>query len=87
MPPNFDPDVAPAVIEHDAATLGDGEAQMPFRRHARLWLASDYAAARQRGESALSGADGTLNGAVAARYKDTESRPDVEVIEQPGRTT
>lgn len=32
---NFDPDVAADVIEQDAATLGDGELQMPFRRHAR----------------------------------------------------
>ena len=84
---NFDPDVEADVIEHEAATLGDCEAQMPFRRHARLWLASDYAAARQRAKNALSSADGTLNGAVAARYKDAESRSDVEVFEEPGRTT
>lgn len=84
---NFDPDVAADVIEQDAATLGDGELQMPFRRHARLWLASDYAAAQHRAKSALSSADGTLNGAVAARYKDAESRSDVEVFEEPGRTT
>ena len=84
---NFDPDVEAGVIEHEAATLGDPEVQMPFRRHARLWLASDYTAAQQRGNNALSGADGTLNGAVAARYQDAESRPDVEVFEEPGRTT
>ncbi len=84
---NFDPDVEADIIEHEAATLGDSAAQMPFRRHARLWLASDYATARQRAKNALSGADGTLNGAVAARYKDTESRSDVEVFEEPGRTT
>ena len=84
---NFDPAVEAEVIEHEAATLGDVETQMPFRRHARLWLASDYAAARQRAKNAPSGADGTLNGAVAARYKDTESRSDVEVFEEPGRTT
>lgn len=84
---NFDPDVEADVIEHQAATLGDCEAQMPFRRHARLWLASDYAAARQRAKSAPSGADSTLKGAVAARYKDMESRVDVEVFEEPGRTT
>jgi transposase-like protein len=84
---NFDPEVEAGVIEHETATLGDCERQMPFRRHARLWLASDYAAARQRAENAPSGADGTLNGAVAARYQDTQSRSDVEVFEEPGRTT
>jgi transposase-like protein len=84
---NFDPDLEAGVIEHEAAVLGDPEVQMPFRRHARLWLASDYAAARQKGKNALSGADGTLKGAVAARYKDAQSRADVEVFEEPGRTT
>lgn len=84
---NFDPDVAAGVIEHEAAALGHPEVQLPFRRHAGLWLASDYAAARQKGKNALSSADGTLNGAVAARDKDAESRSDVEVFEEPGRTT
>ena len=84
---NFDPEVEAEVIEHEAAILGDCETQMPFRRHARLWLASDYTAARQRAKNAPSGTDGTLNGAVAARYKDTQSRSDVEVFEEPGRTT
>jgi transposase-like protein len=84
---NFDSDVQADVIEHEAAALGDSEAQMPFRRHARLWLASGYAAAQQRAKNALSGAGGTLNGAVAARYKEAESRSDVEVFEKPGRTT
>ena len=84
---NFDPDVEAGAIEHEAAALGDPRVRKPFRRHARLWLASDYAAAQQKGTNALLGADGTLNGAVAARYKDAESRSDVEVFEEPGRTT
>jgi transposase-like protein len=83
---NFDPDVEASVVEHETVALGDSEVQMPFRRHARLWLASDYTAAQQKGKNTLSGADGTLNGAVAARYKDAESRSDVEVFEEPGRT-
>jgi len=52
---NFDPDVEADVIEHEAATAGDPRAQRPFRRHARLWLASDYAAAQQRGMNTPSG--------------------------------
>ena len=84
---NFDPDVEAGVIEHEAAAPGHPAAQLPFRRHARLWLAGDYVAARQKGKNALSSADGTLNGAVAARYKDAESRSDAEVFEEPGRTT
>ncbi len=76
-----------ADIEHEALALNDAEVQMPFRRHARLWLARDYAAAQRRSKNALFGADGTLSGAVAARYKDAASRSDVEVFEEPGRTT
>ena len=84
---NFDPDAEADIIEHEAATLKDGELQMPFRRHARLWLASDYATARQKGKNALFGSDGTLSAAVAARYTDAESRSDIEVFEEPRRTT
>lgn len=80
-------DMKSSVTEHEAAALGDPEVQIPFRRHARLWLASNYAAAQQKGKNALSGTDGTLNGAVAASYKDAESRSDVEVFEEPERTT
>ncbi|MEA1051754.1 hypothetical protein U5801_18380 [Lamprobacter modestohalophilus] len=84
---NFDPDVAADVIEQEAAILGDGDVQKPFRRHARLWLARDYEATRQRSTSARSGVDGSLKGAVAARYQDSETRADIEVFEEPGRTT
>ena len=84
---NFDPHAEAGVIEHEAVALGDPHVQMPFRRHARLWLVSDYAAAQGKGKNAPFGVHGTLNGAVAAHYKDAESRPDVEVFEQPGRTT
>jgi len=84
---NFDPDAEADAIEHEAAALKDGKVQMPFRRHARLWLASDYAAARQKRKNTLFGSDGTLSAAVAARYKDAESRSDIEVFEEPRRTT
>jgi transposase-like protein len=84
---NFDPDAEADVIEHEAAALKDGEVQMPFRRHARLWLASDYAAARQKGRNIRLDSDGPLIAAVAARYKDAESRSDIEVFEEPRRTT
>ncbi len=84
---NFDPAAEADVIEHEAAALNDPEVQMPFRRHARLWLSSDYAAARQKGKNPQFSTDGTLSAAVAARYKDAESRSDVEVFEEPGRTT
>jgi len=60
---------------------------LPFRRHARLWLAADYAAASQRSGTVAVSADGTLGGAVAARYRETQARSDVEVFEAPCRTT
>jgi transposase-like protein len=84
---NFDPDMEPAIIEDETAALGDRAVQMPFHRHARLWLASDYAVSRQKSKNAQSSADVTLNGAVATRYQVAESRSDVEVFEEPGRTT
>ncbi len=84
---NFDPTPEADVIEHEAAALNDREVQIPFRRHARLWLTRDYVAAQQKGKNALFSTDGTLSAAVAARYKDAESRSDVEVFEEPGRTT
>jgi transposase-like protein len=84
---NFDPDAEAGLIEHEAAALGTTAIPMPFRRHARLWLANDYATAQQKGKNARSGANGTLNDAVAARYQDAASRSDVEVCEEPGRTT
>lgn len=84
---NFDPAAQADVIEQEAAALNDREVQMPLRRHARLWLICDYAAAQQKGKNALSSTDGTLSAAVAARYKDAESRSDVEIFEEPGRTT
>ena len=84
---NFDQRMEADVVEHEAAALGDFEIQMPFRRHARLWLASDYAAAQQKSKRTLLGADDTLNGAVATRYKNSAYRSDVEVFEEPGRTT
>jgi transposase-like protein len=84
---NFDPDAEADVIEQEASVLKDAEVQMPFRRHARLWLASDYAEAQRKSKHALFGTDGTLSGAVAARYKDAASRSDVGVFEEPGRTT
>ncbi len=85
---NFDPDAERDVIERDAAALDDPDLQQPFRRHAHWWLAHDSATAQQKtGQQNRSGTDGTLNGAVAARYQDAESRSEVEVFEEPGPTT
>jgi len=84
---NCDPDAERDGIERDAAALDDPDLQQPFRRHARWWLAHDYATAQQKtGQQNRSGTDGTLNGAVAARYRDAESRSEVEVFEEPGPT-
>ena len=44
------------------------------------------AATTQRAKNALSGAGGPLHGAGAARDKDAESRSEVAVFENPGRT-
>jgi transposase-like protein len=84
---NFDPDAEAPAVERESQVLGEAFLGLPFRRHARLWLAADYAAASQRSGTVAVGADGTLRGAVAARYREAQARPDVEVFEAPGRTT
>jgi transposase-like protein len=84
---NFDPDAEAPAVERESQVLGEAFLGLPFRRPARLWLAADYAAASQRSGTVAVGADGTLRGAVAARYREAQARPDVEVFEAPGRTT
>ncbi len=84
---NFDPDADAPSVERQSQEFGDAGIRLPFRRYARLWLAADYAAAAQRSGTVSVGADGTLHAAVAARYREAQARPDVEVFEAPGWTT
>ena len=87
---NFDPSMDPQKVEREAAAAGDLEVYEPFRRHARVWLARDYAAAvansakvrskRLAGGGRMTQAD-RLAMEIAETYEDAQSRPDVEASE------
>ena len=70
---NFKLDSEVDYMGHEAATLYDCEAQMPFRRRARLRVGSYHVAAQLTAKNAPSVANGMFNGAVAGRYTATES--------------
>ncbi len=79
---NFDGILDTETVERDAMACGDHEAQLPFRRFARLWLELDYAkAVTESGVRAAKRAKAsstTLSDNVAKNYADAESREDVE---------
>lgn len=67
--------------------MGDAGTPFPFRRHARLWLESDHAAAAKEGKPTLALAGADIRGAVARNYRDEEGRADIEAYESPDKTT
>lgn len=76
MVPNYDPGPDPAEVEALHAALGDDKVPSCHRRHARLWLQSDFDAAlaasrRFRGK-------GALDSEIEATYATAAARPDVE---------
>jgi transposase-like protein len=84
---NFDGSLDPAVVEEEAQALGDYAAQLPFRRHARLWLAADYtkavlASAARIAKKARAGS--SLGDDIQKSYADAENRSDVESPELVG---
>lgn len=83
---NFDSSLDAADIERDALKLGDAVQANPFRRYARLWLATDYSAAvattQKRMQAKFTKQAGTgLAGKIAGAYADVAARDDVETSE------
>lgn len=78
---NFDPRLDPVAIEEDAKTISDISQPIPYRKYARLWMASDYQASMAA--SKKSKASGSLEGDIAATYSSTEAREDVEISDEP----
>jgi hypothetical protein len=87
---NFDGDAEPAKIEADATTTGDAAISPLYRKYARIWLQSDYAAsmansklhARKLAKATLKArAQSDVEGEIDGRYDENQLRSDIEVSE------
>lgn len=76
---NFDPNLDPKAIEQDVSALSDDYKANPFRKYARLWLQSDYAASVDK--SAKKKVAGSLQGNITNAYAQAQSRSDIEAPE------
>lgn len=79
MVPNFDPEPDPAWIEAQHLALGDDQVPACHRRHARLWLASDFNAAVAQSKKFIG--KGGLGSAISAAYATTSARADMDAPE------
>ena len=85
---NFDPSLRLEDIQQESQANGDVSRPQPFRRHARLWLQSDYeaavteATARKAATAKLRYAytEDPLGTAIEAAYVDAGARKDVEAV-------
>lgn len=78
---NFDPRLDPQAIEEDAKQISDIATPIPYRKYARLWMASDYVASMAK--SKKSKVSGSLEGDIAVTYSNSEKREDVEISDEP----
>jgi transposase-like protein len=83
--PNFDPEPDPVEVEKRHIALGDDQVGVPYRRFARLWLGSDYAASQRASQKLVS--LGTLSANIATVYANAERRMDVESSENVTKDT
>ncbi|PWC77146.1 hypothetical protein TSH64_21950 [Azospirillum sp. TSH64] len=84
MTPNFDATLDPEQVETEADGAGDNAEDPPFRRHARLWLRSDYAASVERAKAtaAASGRKGqSLDVEIQQREVLVAARDDLATAE------
>lgn len=79
---NFDPVLDPATIEKDAIEYGDYDAQIPFRRYARVWLQEDYYDAITKNLNRKSrGSNSSLKEDIVSVYEEALDREDIEVFD------
>lgn len=84
MHTNFDPEADQKEVARESSELGDNERSMPFRRHARLWLASDHARmARARDHSDEPIQEGALLRNIAEKYAEVLERNEIEASDDP----
>ena len=91
---NFDPEMDEDEVAKSVIKFGDHHLKPPFRRHARVWLASDYEQAATRAEARRSEntpaekVEGStpldvLLCKVGARYEETQDKDDIDGGEEP----
>lgn len=84
MHTNFDPEANQKEVAKESSELGDNERSMPFRRHARFWLASDHARmtrARNHADEPIQ--EGALLRNVAVKYAEALDRDEIETSDDP----
>lgn len=79
--PNFDPEMSHSEVEAAAKSAGDGDAPLPHRRFARLWLQADFDAAVA--ESAKSRLPSNFIPTRENIYEAAANREDVESSDTP----
>lgn len=97
----FDPDVDRAAVEADAIAIGDGKLPTAYRKHARVWIESDWDSEFRRRRKKYRTKDTPRARAARARrygsrpvlmdvdrsYAEAKGRVDCEVPEVHPRTT
>lgn len=80
---NFDDSVDRDAVEADAEARGDNLLPPPRRRHARHWLATDYAkSVRETAKRGKPTPAASLFEKVVRRYAESARREDVEVFDE-----
>lgn len=82
---NYDPLIDRLVVEQESDLMGDNGRPMPFRRHARVWLNADHAAASARGRIRKTEPIplGGLPNDIEDRYKEALGRNEIEASDEP----
>lgn len=83
MAPNFDPDMDSASVEAEHKALGDSGVGVCHRKHARLWLQSDFNAA-MASSSRVRPTSGLVS-EIETTYDATAVRSDVDMPENIGK--
>ena len=84
MHTNFDSSLDFEAVTADSLACGDPDRSMPFRQHARIWLATDHARmARVRKHRDDPIEEGALLLDVAERYAEGLGREEIEATDDP----
>jgi len=82
MHSNFDPAMNAAQVNHDANEAGDYSVHKHFRKHARLWLWTDFAEAVSNRKTTPKGMGTDVLARVKHAYELAMQRDDIEALEQ-----
>jgi len=74
---NYDPSINPVRVEADATIIGDNTQDYAYRKHARLWLQSDYLESLKQSVKRKRTASG-ITGDITEIYNEATQRVDIE---------